>query len=42
MGWPERIFVKINALLPNLVAKSLIQKLPLIKKAIDQQRSTNQ
>ena len=40
MGWPERLFVKINGLLPNVVAKALIKNLPAIKNAIDQQHNS--
>ena len=32
MGWPEKLFVKINGLLPNLVGRSLIKNLPIIKR----------
>jgi short-subunit dehydrogenase len=31
LGWPERLFVKLNALLPALVHQALVKKLPLIK-----------
>ena len=30
LGWPERLFVRLNALLPNLVAGSLRKQLPRI------------
>ncbi|MCR8923008.1 SDR family oxidoreductase [Dasania sp. GY-MA-18] len=30
MGWPEKIFVRLNALCPNLVHKALVKKLPII------------
>lgn len=32
MGWPEKLFVYINAVMPSLVHKALAGKLPLIKK----------
>jgi short-subunit dehydrogenase len=32
MGWPEKIFVKINALLPALVDSSLRKQLPVIRR----------
>jgi len=32
MGWPEKLFVYINAVMPSLVHKVLAGKLPLIKK----------
>ncbi|MDR0780877.1 MAG: SDR family oxidoreductase [Pseudomonadales bacterium] len=31
LGWPERLFVKLNAMLPALVQQALVKKLPLIK-----------
>jgi len=31
MGWPEKLFAKINGLLPNLVGRALIKNLGLIK-----------
>jgi short-subunit dehydrogenase len=31
LGWPERLFVKLNALVPALVHQALVKKLPLIK-----------
>jgi short-subunit dehydrogenase len=32
MGWPEKIFVKVNALLPALVDSSLRKQLPIIRR----------
>jgi short-subunit dehydrogenase len=32
LGWPEKLFVKINGLLPAIVHKSLKGKLPVIKR----------
>jgi len=32
LGWPEKLFVRINALFPNLVDGSLIKQLAIIKK----------
>ncbi|MFT5137374.1 MAG: short-subunit dehydrogenase [Arenicella sp.] len=32
IGWPEKLFVRINALLPNVVDGSLIKQLPIIQK----------
>ncbi len=32
MGWPEKIFVKLNALLPSLVDSSLRKQLPIIRR----------
>ena len=40
MGWPERLFVKVNALLPNVVAKALIKNLPTINQSINQQNKS--
>lgn len=31
LGWPERLFVRLNALLPSVVHAALVKKLPLIK-----------
>ena len=31
MGWPEKLFVKINAVLPGLVYQSLVKNLAIIK-----------
>jgi len=31
IGWPERVFVKLNALFPTIVSKSIVKKLPIIK-----------
>ena len=32
MGWPEKLFVRINALLPSLVDSSLRKQLPVIRR----------
>lgn len=32
LGWPEKLFVKVNALLPGLVDGSIIKQLPVIRK----------
>ena len=32
IGWPEKLFVRINALLPKIVDGSLIKQLPIIQK----------
>lgn len=32
VGWPEKLFVKINSLLPSLVDKSILKQLPIIKR----------
>ena len=32
LGWPEKLFVHINALLPAVVHKALVKNLPIIKK----------
>ena len=31
VGWPEKLFVRLNGLLPNLVDKAIRSKLPVIK-----------
>ena len=35
LGWPERFFVRLNSLLPNLVDRSLRKQLPLIRRLSD-------
>jgi hypothetical protein len=40
MGWPEKMFVKINALFPRLVDRALIKKMPLIKKILNNHETT--
>ena len=40
MGWPEKLFVKINALLPRLVDRALVKKMPLIKKILKNHETT--
>ena len=32
LGWPEKLFVKINSVLPWIVDKSLSKQLPIIKR----------
>lgn len=32
LGWPERLFVRINRLLPSLVDSSLLRQLPVIRR----------
>jgi short-subunit dehydrogenase len=32
MGWPEKLFVRINSVLPSIVDKSMLKKLPIIKR----------
>lgn len=32
MGWPEKLFVRINSVLPSIVDKSIIKQLPIIKR----------
>lgn len=31
IGWPERLFIKVNALLPAVVDSALIKKLPVVR-----------
>ena len=35
LGWPEKLFVKINAIFPKVVDNSLAKQLPVIKKYIE-------
>ena len=32
LGWPEKLFVRVNALIPSLVDKALLKQLPVIKR----------
>ena len=32
LGWPEKLFVRINSVLPGIVDKSLLKQLPIIKR----------
>ena len=32
MGWPEKLFVRINSVIPSIVDKSLLKQLPIIKR----------
>ncbi len=32
IGWPEKLFVGINALFPSIVSKSIVKQLPIIQK----------
>ncbi len=32
LGWPEKLFVKINSVLPSIVEKSILKQLPIIKR----------
>ncbi|MOA22298.1 short chain dehydrogenase [compost metagenome] len=32
LGWPEKLFVRINSLLPALVDRALRKQLPLIRR----------
>ncbi len=36
MGWPEKLFVRINALFPGIVHSALVKKIPLIRKYAEQ------
>ena len=37
IGWPEKVFVRINALLPGVVDKSLRKQLPIIRRYAKQE-----
>ena len=32
LGWPEKLFVRVNALFPSVVAHSIIKQLPIIRR----------
>ena len=34
IGWPEKLFVRINGILPRLVDRSLARQLPLIRQRL--------
>ena len=36
LGWPEKFFVRLNALFPSLVHNALVKKIPTIKKFLEQ------
>lgn len=35
LGWPERLFVVINGILPRLVDKAMLKQLPVIRRFLD-------
>lgn len=37
LGWPEKLFVRLNSLFPNVVANDLKKQLPIIKRYAKQQ-----
>lgn len=39
VGWPEKLFVRLNALMPGLVDRALRRQLPVIRRYADGQRS---
>ncbi|HEF4760730.1 TPA: SDR family oxidoreductase [Pseudomonas putida] len=41
LGWPERFFVRLNSLLPNLVDRGLRKQLPLIRRLSEKPDSEN-
>ena len=41
VGWPEKLFVRINALLPSVVDRSLFGQLPAIRQRLAEQPATN-
>jgi len=38
-GWPEKLFVKINSLLPGLVSRFIHRDLPIIQQHLNQEKS---
>ncbi|HIL92257.1 MAG TPA: SDR family oxidoreductase [Cycloclasticus sp.] len=36
IGWPEKLFVRINGLLPSVVESSIVKQLPVIKRYLKQ------
>lgn len=41
LGWPERFFVRLNSLLPNLVDRGLRKQLPLIRRLSQNSENEN-
>ncbi|MEN0036397.1 MAG: SDR family oxidoreductase [Cellvibrio sp.] len=41
LGWPERLFLRINAVFPRLIDKALRGKLPLIRSFVRKERDVN-
>jgi short-subunit dehydrogenase len=41
LGWPERFFVRLNSLLPNLVDRGLRKQLPLIRRLSQKPNNEN-
>jgi short-subunit dehydrogenase len=41
IGWPEKLFVRINGLLPRLVDHSLARQLPIIKQRLTPERAAS-
>ena len=39
LGWPERLFVRLNALMPRLVDKALVQKSRVAASCIERSRA---
>lgn len=35
LGWPEKLFVVINGVLPKLVDKAMLKQLPVIRRFLD-------
>ncbi len=40
LGWPEKLFVRLNGVFPRVVANALKNQLPIIKRYAKQQRET--
>ena len=39
LGWPEKLFVRINGLLPRLVDRAMLKQLPVIRRFLQSQAS---
>ena len=35
LGWPEKLFVVINGILPKMVDKAMLKQLPVIRRFLD-------
>jgi len=41
LGWPEKFFVRMNALFPGIVANSIIKQLPIIRRYLSSPRKVD-
>ena len=41
LGWPEKLFVRVNSLFPGIVHNALVKKIPIIKRFSEQSTSSH-